>query len=140
MPEAKNRRAESEARGLLKRTETIVGRASTRLLDGDTLAAMRLLRIAEQLNALDSRLRSRRAMDQSKAAFTENQAIEKRERACTMREAALYETQRKLEAQANELHKTEKVLAAAYKLMREGNVDGPAPATHQEVDSGVAPL
>ena len=60
MPIAKNRRAEAEARGLLKRAEKMVGRACQHLFNGDPLVAMRLLRAAEHLNQLDSRLRIKR--------------------------------------------------------------------------------
>ena len=89
MPEPRNRRAETHARGLLKRAETLVGRASRHLFNGDPLVAMRMLRAAEHLNLLDSRLRIKRDAERKSLAARAADDMKERERACQQREELL---------------------------------------------------
>jgi hypothetical protein len=138
----KNRRAESQARALLSRAEHLAARASAQLLGGEALAAMRLLRAADQLNQLDSRLRAKRAAEIRERAAAEDATLRQRERDCERREYILSLSEQELGEQRERLKQTEATLRAAYELMRAGEIDndGPAPATGDETDSGVAPL
>jgi hypothetical protein len=140
MPEPRNRRAETHARGLLKRAETLVGRASRHLFNGDPLVAMRMLRAAEHLNLLDSRLRIKRDAERKSLAARAADDMKERERACQQREELLEFVAKDIERRRAELSKTEAAVAAAYRLMREGPPAGPPPATEPETVSGVAPL
>lgn len=134
MTKARNRRAESQARGLLTRAETLVARASAQLLGGEALSAMRLLRTADQLNQLDTRLRAKR--DLAGLQREAERALQQRERACAQREYILALSETTIAEQREQLRQIEASLNAAYALM----FDGPPPATGDETDSGVAPI
>ena len=138
MPISKNRRAEAYSRGLLTRTEALVARASFHLFNDDPLAATRLLRAAEGLNALDDRLRSKRARERGE--FATHRAVQERARDCERREILAAYAEAQLSERRAQLEQSEAALAVAYKLMREGKLDGPPPATGEETDSGVAPI
>ena len=134
MTKVQNRRAESQARGLLTRAETMVARANAQLLGGEALAAMRLLRAADQLNQLDTRLRAKRALAGREREA--ERALQQRERACAQREYILALSETTIAEQREQLRQSEAALNAAYALM----FDGPPPATGDETDFGVAPI
>jgi hypothetical protein len=140
MPEANNRRAEAQARALLGRAEATAARASFHLFKGDPLSAMRLLRAAEQLNQLDSRLRLKRDTERRSRMAREESAMRARERECQRREEQQERSRRQIDERWTEVRQVEATVSAAYKLMREGKLDGPPPATDEEIISGVAPL
>jgi hypothetical protein len=140
MPNVRNRRAEAEARGLLKRAETMVARASHHLLNGDPLVAMRLLRAAAELNQLDSRLRIKREVERKALARLAEEEMKQRESAVQQRESMMEFRARDLERGQAALQKAEAEVAATYELMRTSTIDGPPPATETETVSGVAPL
>ena len=139
MPTVRNRRAEAEARGLLKRTENMVARASHLLFNGDPLAAMRMLRSAEQLNQLDSRLRIKRDVERKALAARAEDDLKQRESAIQQREFMMECRARDLERGRAALEKAEAEVAATYQLIREGQIPGPPPATEPKTVSGVAP-
>lgn len=134
MTRVQNRRAESQARALLTRAETMVARASVQLLNGEALSAMRLLRAADQLNQLDTRLRAKRAFAAREREA--ERALQQRERDCAQREHVLALSESAIAEQRAQLRQSEAALNAAYALM----FAGPPPATGDETDSGVAPL
>lgn len=140
MPKIKNRRAEAEARGLLKRTENMVARASHLLFNGDPLTAMRMLRSAEQLNQLDSRLRIKRDVERRALAARASDELKEREDSVRQREVIMDARTKEFERAQAALQKAEAAVAATYQLMRQGQIPGPAPATDAETVSGVAPL
>ncbi|MCX7358778.1 MAG: hypothetical protein NT015_11660 [Alphaproteobacteria bacterium] len=140
MPNATNRRAEAEARGLLKRSEQMLGRACQHLFNGDPLVAMRMLRAAEQLNQLDSRLRTKREAERTSLAARTANDLKKRERACERREELLENASKDVAQRHEDVRQAQAALNATYELMRAGKVDGPPPATETETVSGVAPL
>ncbi|MEQ1820095.1 MAG: hypothetical protein ABL871_15945 [Terricaulis sp.] len=140
MPPSKNRRAEAEARGLLKRAEKMMGRACQHLFNGDPLVAMRLLRAAEQLNQLDSRLRIKRDAERNSLAARTANDLKERERACQRREDLLENASKDINRRHEDVRQAQIALNAAYELMRAGKVDGPPHATETETVSGVAPL
>ncbi len=140
MPEVKNRRAEAQVRAVLSCAEALVARASERLLDGASLEATRLLRTAEQLSQLDTRLRAKRTTERRERDTSLENAIQDRERACDNREELLVLSERKARDKWAEVREMEASVSEAYALMREGKLDGPPPATGDETDSGVAPI
>ncbi len=140
MPNATNRRAEAEARGLLKRSEKMLGRACQHLFNGDPLVAMRMLRAAEQLNQLDSRLRIKRDAERASLNTRTANELNERERACKKREELLESSSKDITRRHEEVRQAQAALNATYELMRAGKVDGPPPATEPETVSGVAPL
>lgn len=140
MSSSKNRRAEAEARGLLKRAEKMMGRACQHLFKGDPLVAMRLLRAAEQLNQLDSRLRVKRDAERNSLAARAANDLKERERACQRREEILENASKDINRRHEEVRQAQAALDATYQLMRAHKADGPPPATEPETVSGVAPL
>ncbi|MEQ1492676.1 MAG: hypothetical protein ABL932_19200 [Terricaulis sp.] len=140
MPNATNRRAEAEARGLLKRSEKMLGRACQHLFKGNPLVAMRMLRAAEHLNQLDSRLRMKRDAERNSLTARTANELKDRERACKRREELLENASKDITLRHEEVRQARIALNATYKLMREAKSDGPPPATEAETVSGVAPL
>lgn len=137
-----NRRAKNEARALAWHTEAMIARARACLVEGDGLEAMRLVRAAKGLNQIDKRVRLDRAFQGRQRQIVEEaeREIAKRERACKHRESLIEISERDIRSRQAELQETEAALSATYQLMRKGECVGPARATGELTDSGVAPI
>ncbi|MBL8548091.1 MAG: hypothetical protein JNL81_16645 [Hyphomonadaceae bacterium] len=142
MGKTKNRRAESDARSLAKHTDIMLARASAALLEGNGLEATRLIRAAETLNELDSRLRSQRAWQaRTRQDFDAAQRdLARRERVCLQREHLLDLCDHELRARQAQHAETEAAVSAAYALMYGAECDGLARAIGELTDPGVAPI
>ena len=119
----------------------MIARACTTLL-GDGLEATRLVRAAETLNQLDIRVRGQREWQERTRQNMEDaqRDMVQRERACKLREETIVLAERYQRDQHAQIKLREAELAQALSLIREGEPDGPARATGELTDSGVAPL